>query len=585
MSEWQNPAEEEEEPAEFVGLGVPAIIFLVDARVAMAAGNPSPLQESLRTIASFCCDSVVTDNKQKIGVCLFGTEKLNNPNDFPNMHVLHDAEVPDAKQNKQLLDLAEGDGFDLFGHSSGKVAFHHALWVCSTMFSSCSGKLADKEIYVLTSDQDPTSGDLGLKKNAMRKAEDLRSLAVNLQVFPIVSEGCSFDTSVFYQPLLEAAGMYDTAQTSRLDELSHQIKIKCSKQRPACNLMLRLGPQIDIGVEMYVSARKAVTGSVKYVKKGSNQEIIAETSYISGESARKLEPSEIAQAYPFVDGFAQFSEDELRRIKSSGDDGVVVLGFCNRDTLTDIQNIKPSHFIYPSDKQMKGSEVAFAALHNEMLERKLNAVVSIRTTNKAAQLRMGVLLPQAADDELGQPAGFHAIYMPYADDIRCPTVFEHIMRDAIPTDPKEEEVSAATALLNTFNTDVSTIVCWENPALQKHYAVLEAMALRLDHPRSTGLLEPDYAALDSKALDHFNQTVYVPHGYDPDVAAKKPAAKKRKATEEPMVERDWAGLVADGRIKKLKVDDLKQYCAAHNLPKGGKKDDLITRISEHISSQ
>ena len=43
------------------------------------------------------------------------------------------------------------------------------------------------------------------------------------------------------------------------------------------------------------------------------------------------------------------------------------------------------------------------------------------------------------------------------------------------------------------------------------------------------------------------------------------------------------GLASKGQLGKLKVDTLKEYCRAHGLKLAGKKDDLIERISEHVS--
>ena len=44
------------------------------------------------------------------------------------------------------------------------------------------------------------------------------------------------------------------------------------------------------------------------------------------------------------------------------------------------------------------------------------------------------------------------------------------------------------------------------------------------------------------------------------------------------------GLAGKGQLGKLKVDQLKDYCRAHGLKLTGKKDDLIERISEHVST-
>ena len=42
------------------------------------------------------------------------------------------------------------------------------------------------------------------------------------------------------------------------------------------------------------------------------------------------------------------------------------------------------------------------------------------------------------------------------------------------------------------------------------------------------------------------------------------------------------GMAEEGKLGKLTVNDLKKYCEAHQLPKSGKKDDIIERIKKHM---
>lgn len=42
------------------------------------------------------------------------------------------------------------------------------------------------------------------------------------------------------------------------------------------------------------------------------------------------------------------------------------------------------------------------------------------------------------------------------------------------------------------------------------------------------------------------------------------------------------GMAARGTLAKLTVNDLKKYCEVHQLPKSGKKDDIVQRILQHV---
>ena len=44
------------------------------------------------------------------------------------------------------------------------------------------------------------------------------------------------------------------------------------------------------------------------------------------------------------------------------------------------------------------------------------------------------------------------------------------------------------------------------------------------------------------------------------------------------------GLAANGKLMTLTVEDLKLYCAANGPVKGGKKADIIARITDHVNT-
>ncbi len=42
------------------------------------------------------------------------------------------------------------------------------------------------------------------------------------------------------------------------------------------------------------------------------------------------------------------------------------------------------------------------------------------------------------------------------------------------------------------------------------------------------------------------------------------------------------GLATDGKLGKLTVNELKKYCEVNQLPKSGKKDEIVRRVSTHL---
>lgn len=48
------------------------------------------------------------------------------------------------------------------------------------------------------------------------------------------------------------------------------------------------------------------------------------------------------------------------------------------------------------------------------------------------------------------------------------------------------------------------------------------------------------------------------------------------------IQEDWKKAAANNMLDSMTIPQLKEYCDAHNLKKGGKKGDLVDRVYEHI---
>uniref|UniRef100_A0A2P2J420 Ku domain-containing protein n=1 Tax=Rhizophora mucronata TaxID=61149 RepID=A0A2P2J420_RHIMU len=80
---------------------------------------------------------------------------------------------------------------------------------------------------------------------------------------------------------------------------------------------------------------------------------------------------EPAQRYqPYKNEIIKFSVEELAEIKRVSTGQLHLLGFKPLSCLKDYHNIKPSTFVFPSDKEVIGSTCVFVALHKSMLRLK-----------------------------------------------------------------------------------------------------------------------------------------------------------------------------------------------------------------------
>eukprot|EP00884_Botryococcus_braunii_P020492 jgi/Botrbrau1/7126/Bobra.0143s0006.1 len=136
---------------------------------------------------------------------------------------------------------------------------------------------------------------------------------------------------------------------------------------------------------------------------------------------------------------------------------------------------------------------------------------------------------------------------------------------------------------------------WElpNPALQRHYQVLEALALGEEPPseivdHTVATLWPAGRKDVQDAIWRFQETLaHLPSGK----GGKAEAAKKRKAPEgdktleDKLASIDFKAKARDGTLSQLTNDMLKAYLQYNGLPKGGNKAELVQRIVSHVDGE
>lgn len=268
-----------------------------------------------------------------------------------------------------------------------------------------------------------------------------------------------------------------------------------------------------------------------------------------------------------------------------------LLGFLPQSLLRWDLNSQPATFTYPDDSELRGSTSAFIALHSAMVTRHVMALVSFHRSPTTAP-RLAVLVPQPETDR--DPPGLQLLSLPWADDARA------LPSDTcVPADPGL--VKAARAMVAKLTSAVpfdSTEV--PNPALQKLYANLEALALmekeaKVWDDEADDLTRPPTQAMLQAAEEEIDALVEA-SGLASEAAEggggkrKRPAAAPKKEgggkrAKEEGQEVDVVALVRGGRLESLTVPELKDVCGSLQLAKGGKKADLVERITEHVQKQ
>eukprot|EP01101_Sappina_pedata_P004380 TRINITY_DN1838_c0_g1_i2.p1 TRINITY_DN1838_c0_g1~~TRINITY_DN1838_c0_g1_i2.p1 ORF type:complete len:373 (-),score=69.32 TRINITY_DN1838_c0_g1_i2:73-1191(-) len=348
----------------------------------------------------------------------------------------------------------------------------------------------------------------------------------------------------------------------------------------------------ELSVKMYSIVQQTKKGSYTWMSSRTNHPLRTMTKYINQESGERLRDSQIKLQAVFGGEPLIFTKDEVEQIKRVDEHvGLKLIGFKPRSCLKVYHNVSHSSFLYPDDKKISGSGVMFCALLDRMIARNRIAIARF-TPRKNSAVKFVALLPQLETfDAKGvqtNPSGLHVIYLPFADDIRALRLEQ---RETAPNSLIEKAKAVVKSLRIRFDSK-----SFENPALQRHFSSLQALALDRDEIEPT----PDYIAPDVDGMMKFEELILdfkdtaFPSTYEQTLGTKRkanldengnpyPKRPKFECTVDAQVVED---LLNAGNLQLLLVKQLKDFMAANaiSVPSGARKDDLLKIIENFVRS-
>ncbi|KAI4390151.1 hypothetical protein MLD38_002293 [Melastoma candidum] len=593
-------------------------VYLVDASPKMFSTrclSDDEKEESHFHIAMMCIleslkSQIINRSYDEVAVCFFNTRERKNLQDLSGVYVFDVADKesldrPTAKFIKELGNLE--DAFvKQIGSQYGIVAetrensLYNALWVAQALLRKGSVKTADKRILIFTNEDDPFQNMKGgtkadMTRTTIQRAKDARDMGIGIDLLPLSPPEREFSLSNLYADLLGLEGndlaQFMPAAVERMEEMRDQLRKRMFKKRIVKKLMFTIADGLSIEVNAYALVRQTAPGSITWLDSVTNLPLKVERSFICGDTGALIkETPKRFQNYKNLD--IMFTVEELSQLKWVGTQQLRLLGFKPLSCLRDYHNLRPSTFVFPSDEEVIGSTQVFVALHRSMVQLKRFAVAFY--SNPLHPRLVALIAQEEIADAIGQhePPGMHMIYLPYSDDIRQ---IEELHSHPNITAPRasDDQVGKAAALVRRINLLDFSVGQFLNPALQRHYAVLQALALQEDElpemedgtlPDEEGLARPGVV----KAIDEFKLSVYGGNYMENASGQGKmtEASKKRKTLMDNAVREsakyNWADLANRGKIRDLTVVDLKRYLTVHSLPVSGKKEDLILRILTHL---
>ncbi|KAL4632557.1 hypothetical protein ACB092_04G060000 [Castanea dentata] len=596
------------------------LVYLVDASPKMfSASCPSGDQndETHFQIAVSCISQslktqIINRSYDEVAICFFNTREKKNLQELNGVFIFNVAERecldrPTARLIKEF-DCIEERFMKEIGSQNGIISgtrensLYNALWVAQALLRKGSAKTADKRILLFTNEDDPFGNIKGATKidmtrTTLQRAKDAQDLGISIELLPLSQLDEEFNVSLFFADLIGLEGD-DLAQFlpsvgEKLEDMKDQLRKRMFMKRIVRKIAFSIANGLSIELNTYALIRPTIPGAITWLDSVSNRPLKTERSFICSDTGALLQEP-LKRYQPYKNENIKISVEELSEIKRISTGQLRLLGFKPLSCLKDYHNLRPSTFIFPSDEEVFGSTCIFIALHRSMLRLERFAVAFYGSSSHPQLVALIAQKEIISHGGQVEPPGMHMIYLPYSEDIRH---VEELYSDSNGAAPKatDDQIEKATALMKRIDLKDFSVCQFSNPALQRHYAVLQALALEEpDIPETIDETLPDEEGMARpgvvSAVEEFKLSVYSGN-YDEEKelvgnGKASETSKKRKAIADNAVKEsanyDWDDLADNGKLKDLTVVELKYYLTAHNLPVAGKKEALISRILTHM---
>ncbi|CEL55936.1 ATP-dependent DNA helicase II subunit 1 OS=Aspergillus oryzae (strain ATCC 42149 / RIB 40) GN=ku70 PE=3 SV=1 [Rhizoctonia solani AG-1 IB] len=598
-----------------------AILFCIDITPEILEPRTSPSGDkgpcALELIFQAAADlqkrKIVHGPGDAVGIMLFNTSETKGDIVKPNMYLYqHVSQVnaPDIQSLLQLLNEAEDNPeyfSALFSPSDKQVSMHNLFLTCSHVLRDGVPKATSKRIFFFTDKDDPELGDKTKMQAAQKAVEDLYNAGIEIQPFFMAQPGQPFEVHKFYSRVLARPGdeLGDDVTINvheTFDKLLTDMRLHEATTRTLFNIPMQLGDGLVIGVKAYGLVTEQRKGTYKYFANmgKSMEEVFPKTVYFDEEQEQEVSKESIVFGYQFGTGQPESTEqetmdrdapiikdkvfytpEEMKVFRTFNiNPSIKILGFKDIKTLPFDANVKRSIFIHPNEAAFTGSIRTFKALLDSMLNKKKYALTRCLFRRNSAMI-FCAMLPQeeVRDDDEHQiePGGFHLIPLPYADDIRQPTV-ERSAHCSPQLRKAAVDIIQRMVYSAGYNPDDIP-----NPGLVLHYGFLQAEAFGEEYAPEEDFNDksaPRFNVIQRRAGEHI-ETWHQALDHDPEaaeMAVEPKAGSKRKAgaVDELVVRAHYD----DDILNKLTVEQLKTYLKAHSQPYSGRKNDLIERVQD-----
>ncbi|KAK2467237.1 hypothetical protein APHAL10511_000786 [Amanita phalloides] len=609
------------------------ILFCIDASESMLQLREDPKYEDVQTCHLFSAleaavqiqkRKIITSPNDSVGILLFnavrkGSSRNSGGSELKRNVFLYQPisqmSAPKIQEVIQLLDVARENPNELRNTfppiTERKMPMGDVFTSCNWIFRDGAPKTAVKRIFLITDEDNPHGATRSqqLLTSARTTLVDLIEAGITLEPFFISTEDKPFDISKFYSSILVTTNIVEeenmsndpfilpeSISISKVEEMLAQMRFRESPKRALFSVPFHLARDFTIGVKGYGLVTEQRKGTYQYFADlGDRMEVaISKTVYVDEDTEGEVDKSKLlygpttgpeeaddeetnvatrvakAGHRPF------YTAEEVKSFRTLGlDPGIRLLGFKDRNELAFEDNVKHSLFIYPDETAYSGSKRTFAALLKSMSKKdKIGLVLAMTRSNSIPTFC--ALLPQDEKADEGDPAGFHLIPLPFADDIRAAPIEEAYRASDKLTIAARAWIDKLSVKNGSYPPD-----SYPNPALAFHNEQLQASAFREEYDPDTfeDLTLPKYDIMrkrSEKLVMEWKEALM-----SEGTVEVTTTGVKRKA-EVSVDEAEIRSKNEVGALGKLRVDQLKAFLKSKGQPISGVKAELMERVSDWL---
>ncbi|CAH2240680.1 jg4716 [Pararge aegeria aegeria] len=541
-----------------------------------------------------------TSSSHNIAVCLYGTEESSTSKfDVTPVKETIPLSVPTLYDYKKLKSLTPTSFTE-----AKEFKLSDVLWHSSKMFANCKKQLSSRSIIMLTRlDIAPVAVD---QKPTLNRASDLIDSNIDIKITNISDHEYAIDP--FYEKFLKIAnrGMdyvvpKPIGNSTEIEKLMHQ---ESHRHLAVAKLNFEICKDFNIGVSVYTLLKRPGQNYKKnvYLDRESNAVVtsVTKTMKVTVESTDDensqpkevpLIKSELLYYQEFGGERIEFTDEEMKAIKNPfGPPMMKLLGFKPaRVICKEKWYLKMGYFLFPHEKSIEGSIVAFKALHKACTDMEMVAICILCTRVNSKPIVVA-LCPSVRPLNLDIDVGFDIIHFPFVESVR----------DLNLNDDDDNEENSVVCIEDAHKTLMKDILnelkieykpdMFEDPKLQSKYRAIEANALDEEDCEpfnDTTIANPERF---ENIRDDLFEELFGPFS---EIALKRPSDKLSSSSGKKQkvdnIDEDLLNL----RLKNKKVNDysvpqLKQilhFKDIKGLPglTGYRKKELVDLVYEHCS--